>query len=146
MLLFLQRCELRGLVLLALLLLPLNVSAEVVVVTGTNSPLTTLTRSQVGDLFLGKVVSLPDVSNPTPIDQPDSSPLREEFYMKVANRTASQAKAHWAKLYFTGRGIPPRQARDDAEVKKMVGSMHGAIGYIDASSLDRSVKVLLVVP
>ncbi len=144
---FLQRRELPGLLALAgLLLLPLDSLAEILVVTGANSPLATLTRDQVSDVFLGKVVSLPDLSSPTLIDQPETSPLREEFYMKVANRTAAQAKAHWAKLYFTGRGIPPRQAKDDAEVKKMVGATNGAIGYIDRSSLDHSVKVLFVVP
>jgi ABC-type phosphate transport system substrate-binding protein len=137
---------LHGVVLTALLSFPLVSLAEVVVVTGADNALTTLNRNQVRDLFLGKVVSLPNGSNSSPVDQPDSSPLREEFYMKVANMTAAQARAHWAKLYFTGRGVPPLRARSGADVKKLLNSISGAIGYLDRASLDSSVKVLFVTP
>lgn len=133
-------------VLVALQLLPLDLPAEVLVVTGASSRLSSLSRNQVSDVFLGKVVSLPDGSSSILIDQPDSSPLREEFYMKVANKTAAQAKAHWAKLYFTGRAVPPYQGKDEAEVKTMVSSTPGAIGYIERSALDSSVKILFVAP
>jgi len=78
-------------VLVALQLLPLDLPAEVLVVTGASSRLSSLSRNQVSDVFLGKVVSLPDGSSSILIDQPDSSPLREEFYMKVANKTAALA-------------------------------------------------------
>jgi hypothetical protein len=80
----------------------------------------------------------------TPVDQPESNPLREEFYLKVVNKSAAQAKAHWAKLYFTGRGVPPREGKDSDDIKKILNSTHGAIGYIDQSALDSSVKVLFL--
>lgn len=140
------RSKLFCIVLAAVQLLPLDISAEVLVVTSAKSRLSTMSRDQVSDVFLGKVVSLPDGSSSTLIDQPASSPLREEFYMKVSNKTAAQAKAHWAKLYFTGRAVPPYQGRDEAEVKELVGSIPGAIGYIERSELDASVKVLFVAP
>jgi ABC-type phosphate transport system substrate-binding protein len=56
--------------------------------------------------------------------------------------SAAQAKAIWAKLYFTGRGIPPREGTDSKEVIKLISSTPGAIGYIEKSSLDSSVKVI----
>jgi ABC-type phosphate transport system substrate-binding protein len=136
----------RSIVLVALLLLPLDLFADVLVVTSANSPLTALSKKQISEVFLGKVVSLPDGSSSTLIDQPDSSPLREEFYMKVTNRTAAQAKAHWAKLYFTGRGEPPLKGKNEDDVKKLISSIPGAIGYIERSSLDPRVKILFVVP
>lgn len=132
--------------LVALQLLPLDLLAEVLVVTSAHSPLDALSKTQVSDVYLGKVVSLPDGSSSTLIDQPDSSPLREEFYLKVANKTAAQAKAHWAKLFFTGRAVPPQQGRDDAEVKRMITSTPGAIGYIERASLGPGLKVLFVAP
>lgn len=128
----------------ALLLLPLSLLAEVLVVAGINNPSITLSKNQISDVFLGKVTSLPDGSSVTLVDQPESNPLRDEFYLKVANKSAAQAKAHWAKLYFTGRGVPPREGKDSSDVKKILNSTHGAIGYIDQSSLDSSVKVLFV--
>ncbi len=129
----------------ALLVSPFSSRAELVVVTGANDPVT-LSKSQISDVFLGKVTSLPDGRSVIPVDQPESSPLRDRFYLKVANRSAAQAKAQWAKLYFTGRGVPPREGRDSSDIKKILNSTPGAIGYIDQTSLDDSVKVILVAP
>jgi len=129
----------------ALLLSPFSLLAEVLVVTGANSPPVTLSKEQISDIFLGKITSLPDGHRVAPIDQPESNPLRNEFYLKVANKSAAQAKALWAKLYFTGRGEPPHEAKNDDDIKKIVNSTRGAIGYIDQSAVDKSVKVLLIV-
>lgn len=133
------------LVFVALLTISNSVHAEVLVVTGADSPTITLSKNQISDIFLGKITSLPDGNSVTPVDQPESNPLRDEFYLKVANKSAAQAKALWAKLYFTGRGEPPHEARDNDDIKKIVNSTRGAIGYIDQSAVDKSVKVLLKV-
>jgi ABC-type phosphate transport system substrate-binding protein len=144
MVLFSQKHVFHCSALAALLSLPLALLADVLVVTGAKSPSTTLSKNQVSDVFLGKVVSLPDGSSAAPIDQPESSPLRDEFYSKVANKSAAQAKAHWAKLYFTGRGVPPREGTDSGDIKRILNSTPGAIGYIEQSALDSSVKVVFV--
>lgn len=115
-----------------------------IVVTGASSSLFALSRDQIRDLFLGNISSLPDGSTATLIDQPESNPLRDEFYMKVTNKSASQAKAHWAKLYFTGRGVPPQEARGSTDIKKILNSTPDAIGYIEPSALDSSVRVIFV--
>jgi ABC-type phosphate transport system substrate-binding protein len=143
MALFNQRHLLHCCALVALLLLPLSLFAEVLVVTSAKSSLTTLSKNQVRDVFLGRLISLPD-GRVTPIDQPESNPLRDEFYMKVTNKSAYQAKQHWAILHFTGLGIPPREGADSGDVKKILNSTPGAIGYIERSELDSSVKVILV--
>jgi ABC-type phosphate transport system substrate-binding protein len=119
--------------------------AEEVVVTATKGPITALTRDEVRDLFLGHISSLPDGVNVVLVDLPESSPLRNEFYLKVTNKTAAQARALWAKLYFTGRGIPPYEAHSAADVKTFLNHTPGSIGYIDSSAIDPSVKVVFVV-
>lgn len=139
---FNQRHVLHCCALAVLLLLPLSLLADVLVVTGAKSSSITLSKNQVSDVFLGKVASLPDGSSATPIDQPESNPLRDEFYLKVTNKSAAQAKAHWAKLYFTGRGVPPHECIDSGDVKRILNSTPGAIGYIERSSLDSSVRII----
>ncbi len=130
----------------ALLLFPLRlVGAEMVIIGGQHAPVT-LTRDQVSDVFLGKITSFPDGSTAIPVDQPETSPLREAFYLKVTNKSAAQARAYWAKLYFTGRGVPPREGASSEDVKSIVNSTPGALGYIDSSSIDDSVRVILVIP
>jgi ABC-type phosphate transport system substrate-binding protein len=116
--------------------------AELVVIVSAKSPLTTLTKSQIADIFLGKTNHLPDGQPATPIDQPEGSASRDEFNAKFVGKSAAQIKNQWAKIIFTGRGFPPKEAANGVEVKKLVAQDPNAIGYIDPGLLDPSVKVL----
>ncbi len=136
----LLRCALIG-----LLLFPPGLLADLLVVTGEKSALTALDKNQVRNIFLGKLSVLPDGKNVIPIDQPESSPLRDEFYATVTNYSAAEANARWAELSFTGRGMPPRVSTSSSDVKIILNSTPGAIGYIEESELDSSVKVIFTV-
>ena len=116
--------------------------ADVVVVVGAKSPVGSLTKEQSSEIFMGKSTSFPGGGTATPLDQPESSPLREEFYSKVAGKSAAQAKSNWAKLSFTGKGTPPKEVANSAEVKKLVGANPNAIGYIEKAAVDGSVKAV----
>jgi len=111
--------------------------ADVVVVG--NPAAAALTKDQVSDVFLGKSQAF------TPIDQPDSAPVRAEFYKKATGRDLAQVKATWSRLVFTGKAVAPKEVADAAAVKKAVAADPKAIGYIDKSAVDGSVKVLLAV-
>ena len=121
--------------------LPLR-AQEVVPVVSAKSPLTALNSEQVADIFLGKTSRFPDGSSAVPIDQGEDSAARERFYSQYTGKSPAQVKAHWAKIIFTGRGQPPRQATSTAEAKKLIAENPNAIGYIDASQVDNSVRVL----
>jgi hypothetical protein len=51
-------------------------------------------------------------------------------------------KAYWSKIIFTGRGQPPNEVSSSAEMKKRIGENTAAIGYIELSMVDASVRVL----
>lgn len=129
------RC-LGGALLLALGAASLPAAAEVVVVAGAASG-ASLSKEQIADVFLGKTPGL------TPVDQAESSPLREEFYTKVVGKSAAQAKSYWSKLAFTGKGTPPKEMASSAEVKKALAANPALVGYIEKSAVDASVKTLL---
>jgi len=114
--------------------------AEVVVVVNPKAAESSMTKDQVAQFFLGKSTSM------TPIDQADSSPIRAEFYKKVADKDAAQAKALWSKLVFTGKATMPKEVGDSAAVKAAVAANPKAIGYIDKSAVDGSVKVVYTAP
>ncbi|HEY5994675.1 MAG TPA: phosphate ABC transporter substrate-binding protein [Gallionellaceae bacterium] len=120
-------------------------AGELLVVVGNNSAVGSLDKTQVRNIFLGRVSSFPGGQTATPVDQPESSPLRDEFYVKVANLSAAEVKARWAQLAFTGRGEPPRVADNSKEIKKILNATPGAIGYIKKSDIDDSVKIVFVV-
>jgi ABC-type phosphate transport system substrate-binding protein len=116
--------------------LALPAMADVVVVVNTKAAESSMTKDQVAQFFLGKSSAM------SPVDQPESAPVRAEFYKKVTDKDASQVKALWSKLVFTGKATMPKEAADSAAVKKMVASDPKAIGYIEKSAVDASVKVI----
>lgn len=120
------------------------VRADVVVIVSPDSPVTTLNAEQVADIFLGRNSRFPDGSAAVPIDQTENSPDRAEFYARYIGRTSAQIRAHWAKLIFTGRGRPPRQLANISEMKALLAGNPHAIGYLDSSHVDDSVRVLTV--
>lgn len=117
-------------------------TADVVTVVSAKSPFTILSKSQVADIFLGKQVRFPDGTPALPIDQSEGSTARSEFYDKIVGKSAAQIKAYWSKIIFTGRGQPPPSVANGIEVKKRVVQNPAAIGYIDRSQVDDTVKVL----
>jgi len=117
-------------------------SAEVVAVVSAKNPVSTLTKSEIADMFLGKMTRFPDGRQVLPIDQVENSSEREEFYLKFAGKAPAQIKAHWSKIIFTGRGQPPPEVSNDVEVKKFIAKHPDAIGYIEQKWVDDSVKVI----
>jgi ABC-type phosphate transport system substrate-binding protein len=117
--------------------------ADVVVVVNPKSSLVSMSPEQVSTIFLGKNMMLPTGSGAVLVDQPENSSLYESFYANVTGKTPSQVKAIWARLTFSGRALPPKTLANSAEVKKFIASHPDAIGYIDKSSLDTSVKAVL---
>ena len=115
---------------------------DVVAVVSARSPLASLPTNQVADIFLGKTSRYPDGTLAVPIDLHEDSPAREKFYAQLTGKSPAQMKAHWSKIIFTGRGQPPRQAATNAEARRAIAENPNAIGYIDASQVDSSVRVL----
>ena len=116
--------------------------AQVAVVGNPKSPLATMTADQVSGIFLGKSNTLPSGGTALPTDLPDSSATRELFYTKVTGKSTAQVKAAWSRLVFSGKATPPKELGSSADVKKFVASNPDAIGYIEKSAVDSSVKVV----
>ena len=73
------------------------------------------------------------------------SPLRAKFYKAILGKTETEMNRYWSKLKYTGKGKPPAVVLGDDAVKEVVANTPGAIGYIDGKSLDKSVKVILII-
>ena len=113
-----------------------------VVVVGAKSPATTLSKDQVAALFLGKSTQLPGAGIPVLYDHLEAAEIRQQFYTKVTDKTPSQVKAVWSRLVFSGKGSPPKEVASSADVKKAVSANPDAVGYIEKSAVDSSVKVV----
>jgi ABC-type phosphate transport system substrate-binding protein len=113
-------------------------AAEIVVIVNPKNPATRMFSEQAAQFFVGKSSLF------TPIEHTEG-PLRNEFSQKVLGKDISQVKAAWSKLVFTGKGTAPKEYASSAEVKKAVAADVNAIGYIEKSAVDDSVKVILTV-
>jgi ABC-type phosphate transport system substrate-binding protein len=114
--------------------------AELVIIVNPQNPATRMFPSQAAQFFLGGSVLF------TPIEQPENSAIRAEFYKKVLEKEPAQVQAIWSKIVFTGKGKPPKEVKSSAEVKKIVSESPNAIGYIEKSAVDDTVKVIATVP
>lgn len=113
---------------------------EIVVVVNPKNPASRMFSEQASQFFLGKSNMF------VPLDQGEKSPIRAEFYQKLSGKDVSQVKAAWAKIIFTGKGVMPAELHSTAEVKKAIAADVNAIGYIEKSAVDDSVKVILTLP
>ncbi len=127
----------------ALTLAAAGANADVVVIVNPKNPAANLSAEQVAALYLGNSSTFPDGGAAALADQPESAAVRGTFYEKATGRSAAQAKATWARLTFTGKGTPPKELKTDADVKAWVASDPKAIGYVDSSAVDGSVKAVL---
>jgi ABC-type phosphate transport system substrate-binding protein len=109
-------------------------NAEVVVIVSAKSSASTMTADDIANIYLGKSSSMKPVDNATPV--------RSQFYTKVAGKDEAQVKAIWSKLVFTGKATPPKELASNADVVKAVAADPNAIGYVDKSAVDASVKVV----
>ena len=114
--------------------------AELVIVVNPQNQASRMTSAQASQFFLGGSVMF------TPLEQADGSAIRSEFYKKVLEKEPSQVQAIWAKIVFTGKGKPPKEYKSSAEVKKAISENVNAIGYIEKSAVDDSVKVIATIP
>ncbi|MFC6441222.1 substrate-binding domain-containing protein [Bowmanella sp. JS7-9] len=101
-----------------------------------------ISQDDIAKIFLGKAKTFPNGSPAVPINQEDSQSATDEFNNKVLGKSSTQLKAYWSKLVFTGKGTPPKEATNDAQVLELIANNPNMIGYLDASALSADVKVV----
>jgi len=132
------------LLLVLLALLPATACfADVVVVVNPRSGVDKLNRDEVINIFLGRFRQLPSGLSALPVDLPASYTEKAAFYHQLVNKELAEINAYWARLMFSGRTTPPRQAKSNEDLLDLVGSTPGAIGYLDRARVDARVKVVL---
>ncbi len=73
-----------------------------------------------------------------------SGTAHDKVMQDYAQRSAAQFDNYWKKLVFTGKGVMPQIAADDAAMIEYVAKTPGALGYVSTSAVGDRVKVLQV--
>lgn len=121
-------------------------NAGVAVITHTGVKEIGLSKEKLADIYLGKIKNYSNGIKIQAVDLPSSDAAHQKFYQDVVKKSDSEVNRYWSKLKFTGKGKPPVQFDDPRDVVKWVSNNEGAIGYIDGKYLNKSVKVVLILP
>jgi ABC-type phosphate transport system substrate-binding protein len=118
---------------------PADVAIAVIVHPSRNQP---LPLDDVARIFLKKQRFWDDGAPIVPLNREAESRLRERFSRKVFGMSSSALAAYWNDQYFLGT-FPPVTLSSTEAVKRYVASDPNAIGYVEASSVDSTVRVVL---
>ena len=103
-----------------------------------------LPKKTVSDFFLKKATKWEGGAAVVPVDQLESSAVRDAFSRAVHGKPAAAIKSYWTQQIFSGRDVPPVEKKSDAEVIAFVKANPGAIGYVSESASADGVRVLTV--
>ena len=128
-----------------ILVLPMQLMADVVVVAGKDSPVTTISESQLRKLYLEGTSRIAG-NRVKALDLPEGSRVRTEFYQKAVGKSPAQMKSYWARMIFTGRGAPPRMVSGVRAMQVMLENNPELVGYLPADQVSSGLKVLHRLP
>lgn len=104
----------------------------------------TISKRDLGRIFLGRKSTWPGGQEAEPVDQARNAALRTSFCETVLNKTVDAVESHWQAQVFSGKGTPPKALNTDAEVLDYVRKWPGAVGYVSRNASADGVKVIAV--
>ena len=129
------------------LILPLFISINIfanssfIIVVSENSNLVKLSKSHISKLFLSKIKSFPNGEKAIPIEL-NNKEYRTTFYKTLTNKNKKQLSKYWAKMIFTGKGIPPKKFENISELIEFVKNNKNAITYLKKEYLTKELKII----
>lgn len=125
--------------------LPLSALADLVVIVKADSGVSSLEKSEVARIFLGRSNTFPNGDRVVPVNQAEQSDARTSFDFDLLGKSLAQMKAYWAKQSFSGRGSAPDELAGDAAVIDAVSGDAALIGYVDSAAVTSDVKIVFTV-
>lgn len=77
-----------------------------------------------------------------PLNLPEDNPLRQEFDKTVLGLDPDRVARYWQDRKIRGGARAPTKVPTTSAVLKVVASKAGAVGYVKASEVNASVKVV----
>lgn len=119
--------------------------AEISIIVHPDNAIASIDEKAAKKIFLGKSKKFPGGGKAQPIDQTGGA-AKKAFHSTITKKNAAKLKAYWSRMVFTGKAQPPKEVADDAGVISKISGDPQAIGYVDSTSVDSSVKEILKIP
>lgn len=131
---------------IATLLLGLTASAlagDGVFIANKDLKLTSLSADDAKSILLGNKVKTDD-GIVIKLSILTDGPVHEKIVRDYTQRSTDQFEKYWKKQVFTGKGIMPNQAKDDADQVEYVTKTSGAFGYADKDKVSGDVVIVSI--
>jgi ABC-type phosphate transport system substrate-binding protein len=141
-----RRRHLTAVLVLALLGVPVRGQEPVGfrVIVHPSSVVNLMGREELSRIFLRKQLAWRYGEATMPVDQRESSAVREAFTAAVHRRSVQAVSFYWQQQVFSGRAAPPPEKLNDAGVVEYVADNPGAVGYVTPNAKLNGVKVIQV--
>ena len=104
-----------------------------------------LTTTELSRIYLKHQPQWSNGTQAQPIDLTPDSPVRSVFSDELLGRDVSSVRAHWQRLIFQGKGVPPPSRATEGEIVRFVSANRNAIGYVSRGAVSSSdVKVITI--
>jgi hypothetical protein len=100
-----------------------------------------LSMDDLAQIYLRRRRFWVDGAPMVPLNLTSSDPLRERFSRLVLRQSDARLADYWNRQYFYGI-LPPVTLASTEAMRRYVASDRNAIGYLPASQVDGSVRVL----
>lgn len=118
-------------------------SDDLVVIVNPQNPLTSIDVGDLRPIFQTTKTSWGNsAGDALPLNLPDDNPLRQEFDKAVLGLDPDRVARYWQDRKIRGGARPPLKVSTPGAVVKGVAAKSGAIGYVNASDANASVKIV----
>ncbi len=123
---------------------PVSYGEEYVLVCHKECPVDTLTAQEVKRIFLGKKKKWADGSAIDIVVNANNE-VHGQFTRTLLGKSPAQFSNYWRKILFSGRSMLPVSVKNDVDAKSYMTGHPNALTYVGVTSLDTTVKKLVVV-
>jgi ABC-type phosphate transport system substrate-binding protein len=116
----------------------------VIVMNTMTSPTPALSKSALNAIFGMRLRRWEDGSPVKVYVLPDDHPLHVAFSKQVLRVFPYQLRNAWDRLVFSGTGEEPVRMASEQQMRNVVGTTPGAIGYLSPSMVDETVKAIFL--
>ena len=123
--------------------------ADVAIISNPDANVGGIDAFTVKNIFLGERKSYMNGVYANPIHHAEGSPVRKIFFNSILEITEQGHDSHWSRKQkqrtMRTTAYRPEEVASYTDMLKTVANTSGGIGYIDASKVNDSVKVLMII-
>ena len=118
-------------------------NADFVVIAKSSSSMSTISRTNLRDIFLGNKTFLEDGKRVFAV-RPSDEKLNASFLESIVGINKEEFETHWRRRLFSGKAIPPKRFENVKQLIDYVADEPNAIGFVDDKELAGATKIKTV--